>query len=417
MRWFLLLVVLLVLAIPIGAVLVAVFGTAGAPLIEGDAVLSAANVARARDLLREHDPRGLRSGETRTVSMNEEELTLVLNDIADRLGGGGAALSLNDGALSLLATLDLSRFVPGRYLNIDASLASVAGKPRIESLRLGAIPVPPGLANTAASMAAERLYRASGVRDAGEVIKAVEIGPQRLDVTYEWNAGIVDAVRERLVSQDDRVRIRAYHDYLAATLAHDDTPVTFTALVASLFAKAGERSVDGDADAENRAAILVLDGYVSGRGMRALVPESTGWPALPRRRLRLRGRADFVQHFSTSAALAVTGGDAVANAIGLTKEIDDSDGGSGFSFRDLAADMAGTRFGNTAVADDASARRLQERLAARIDDATLMPAVDGLEERLTDAAFRASYGGVGGERYEAAVADIERRIDALPLYR
>jgi uncharacterized protein YfiM (DUF2279 family) len=59
----------------------------------------------------------------------------------------------------------------------------------------------------------------------------------------------------------------------------------------------------------------------------------------------LLGRYDSAQHFVISAALAAWAGEPAANAIGVYKEIDDSRRGSGFSFADLAADRAGTRFG------------------------------------------------------------------------
>ena len=46
----------------------------------------------------------------------------------------------------------------------------------------------------------------------------------------------------------------------------------------------------------------------------------------------------------------------LSDVIGLYKEIEDSRGGSGFSFNDIAADRAGTRFGEKAVASEDSAR-------------------------------------------------------------
>ncbi len=72
----------------------------------------------------------------------------------------------------------------------------------------------------------------------------------------------------------------------------------------------------------------------------------------------LHGRHDLPRHFMGSAAIAVSGGGALSQAIGLFKEIDDSRGGSGFSFVDLLADRVGTRFGSLAVASRASARRI-----------------------------------------------------------
>src|SRR3546814_20196288 len=64
---------------------------------------------------------------------------------------------------------------------------------------------------------------------------------------------------------------------------------------------------------------------------------------------RLHGRADTPKHWVLSAALTMFMDEKTGRAIGLWKELDDSlPGGSGFSFVDLAADMAGVRSGKAA---------------------------------------------------------------------
>jgi hypothetical protein len=101
--------------------------------------------------------------------------------------------------------------------------------------------------------------------------------------------------------------------------------------------------------------------------------------------------------------------------VGLWKELADARrGGSGFSFNDLAADRAGTRFGELAVRD---AARLQQRIAAGIGDADLLPPVNDLPEHLPQAEFDARYGGVGGAGYQRLLAVIESRLDAMPMFQ
>ena len=113
--------------------------------------------------------------------------------------------------------------------------------------------------------------------------------------------------------------------------------------------------------------------------------------------------------------IAAEAGTPLADTVGLWKELADArHGGSGFSFNDLAADRAGTRFGELAVQDPP---RLQARIAAGVADADLMPPVDGLPEHLPQAQFVARYGGVGGAADGRLLADIEARIDALPVFR
>lgn len=112
--------------------------------------------------------------------------------------------------------------------------------------------------------------------------------------------------------------------------------------------------------------------------------------------------------------IAAEAGTPLADAVGLWKELDDTRrGGSGFSFADLAADRAGTRLGEAAVGD---ARRLQAALADA-DEPDFMPDVAALPEFLSAREFVARYGGVGAPAYERQTAEIESRIDALPLWR
>ena len=90
-----------------------------------------------------------------------------------------------------------------------------------------------------------------------------------------------------------------------------------------------------------------------------MVPEARDWPRAASRGLTMAGRGDLAQHFTVSAAVSAAAGAALADFIGLYKEIDDARRGSGFSFADLAADRAGTRLGQLATATEESARRLQ----------------------------------------------------------
>jgi hypothetical protein len=131
----------------------------------------------------------------------------------------------------------------------------------------------------------------------------------------------------------------------------------------------------------------------------------------------LAGRTDFPQHFSISAALAGTAGSPLSDAVGLYKEVDDSRGGSGFSFNDMGADRAGTRFGEAATRSDGAARQLQRRAAEIVAQSEFFPEVADLPEFMTEAEFKRRFGGIGQPGYQRMMADIERRVDALPALR
>jgi hypothetical protein len=167
---------------------------------------------------------------------------------------------------------------------------------------------------------------------------------------------------------------------------------------------------------ENRAAILVLALYVNGHDLATIMPAARQWPVPGPGRVSLGGRDDFAQHFSISAALSATSGSPLSDAVGLYKEMDDSHGGSGFSFNDIAADRAGTRFGELATSSDVAATTLQRRVAKGIVDADLLPKVSDLPEFMPEPEFKRRYGGIGAPAYNAMMRDIEQRLSALPLY-
>jgi hypothetical protein len=118
-----------------------------------------------------------------------------------------------------------------------------------------------------------------------------------------------------------------------------------------------------------------------------------------------------------SGALTVLSAAAPSDAAGLLKEELDADAGSGFSFADLLADRAGTSFADVATRDDASALRVQQRLASgfRVDD--FFPAAADLPEGIADAELQSSYGGVGGPLYRQKTDEIERRLARCAAYR
>lgn len=212
-------------------------------------------------------------------------------------------------------------------------------------------------------------------------------------------------------------RLRVYHDGIVDAVAGIPARASLAELVRPLMALAAARSAERGPVDEGRAAVVALAFYVNGKPLSALAPEARDWPRAEPRRLMLHGRRDLAQHFTISAALAATAGAPVADLIGLYKEIDDARRGSGFSFVDLAADRAGAAFGRAATLDDASARQLQARAGVAFVEADMVPPIDGLPENLSEREFTSRYRGGGELAYRALVEEIERRIDALALYR
>lgn len=421
-RWLLWLVLGTVLVVPLGLAVAVAVALQGQPLVTGTAQFSPEHIARARELFDRNDPRYLRSGVLRTVSVSQEDVDLAANFAANRLGQGSASVLLGDGSAQVKVSLRLPQRLLGRYLNIDAVLQQTPTLPRFASLRIGRLPVPALLANRVLDGGLAYLRGRPDYAAALATVKQVSAHQGVLQVAYVWNDEVSGQLRAALVPQDEQERIKAYQKQLAAVTrsAATSRAQTLSSLMASLFELATRRSDEGaggDAVAENRAAIVVLTFYVNNKDLYVFIPAARSWPAPLRTHIGLAGRGDTAQHFTVSAMLAATSGSPLSDAVGLYKELGDSRGGSGFSFNDLAADRAGTLFGERATQSDTSARAQQRKLANGASDTDLLPNVADLPEDLQEAEFKRRFGGVGAPAYQKVMDDIERRIAALPLYQ
>lgn len=126
--------------------------------------------------------------------------------------------------------------------------------------------------------------------------------------------------------------------------------------------------------------------------------------------LTMQSRHDLAQHFWVSAALADLAGEQLALAAGVTKELQDANGGSGFSFADLAADIAGVELATRVVTSKIRLEHLAKDF--KIDDFLIKPI--GLPEGLSSAEFLRKYGTVSGTVYRQEESRLRTRILSLP---
>ncbi len=133
-------------------------------------------------------------------------------------------------------------------------------------------------------------------------------------------------------------------------------------------------------------------------------------------RIKVRDRNDLSRHFWVSAALAVLSDESHSISVGITKELMDATaGGSGFSFVDLTADRAGTRFTVVATRNANSARYLQLRIREGVAVADFFPEIEGLPEGISADDFQNAYGGLGGAETTRIVDEINRRLATCSL--
>lgn len=422
-----LLLVALVLAVCVPLVLGAVaffLAVQDQPLVERNTEITPANIERAKRILERNDPRHMKPGTLRTITLDQEDLDLAVHYAVKRYARGGADVALRPGSAHVRATLPMPPNPVGRYLNIEAEWRDTPTLPQLERLRVGRLRVPQRVANWLLERGIVHLQGGADYRAATDAIRRVQTSAGMVQVIYEWNQTLPDQLRAALVTREDQERMQAYQSRLVDFTRHAATltlRVTVGELLQPLLVLAAERTAAAPQTttpaAENRAALVVLAFYVNGKGLDAIHPPAASWPRPAARRVTLASRGDTAQHFTISAALAATAGSPLSDAVGLYKELEDSRGGSGFSFNDLAADRAGTRFGELATASGDGARKLQKLAATGFREADYMPNVRDLPEFLQQAEFKRRYGGVGSAAYAGMVKDIERRIANLPLYR
>jgi hypothetical protein len=262
------------------------------------------------------------------------------------------------------------------------------------------------------------------VRQIIEAIDSVRMEPGAIEVVFQPGAlsrQIVPSLAQLLWSRPDvSLETGVYVRHLIAAykqLPADDS--RFGRLLQSAFALAAKRSTTNDPILENRAALFALAILLGHPGLEPFVGEvfdsSLQAQAAPLlNTVTLRGRHDWTRHFYVSAALALLSNESTSDRVGLLKEQEDSQGGSGFSFADMLANSAGTRLALAATRDATAARRVQARLARGVNIDELFPPAADLPEDLTAAELQSRFGGVEGEGYKAMLVEINRRLAALP---
>lgn len=389
--------------------LLAMLATDGKPSVERSEAISPNAVAQAKRLLAANDPRQQQRGEVRTVVVPASLLDEGVNYLAGRYLRGRGALRLQaDGA-----DIALSVALPARrFLNVRAVVTPAAGMPRVASAQLGSLPVPAPLVEFAVKQTISIYGFEKEWEMAAQALRNVSFDATggTASLTYAWEPGILDRARAVAQSEADIKRLRESQLSLAALLAHR-APGTRISLADVLQATI---PTSEDASLRGRATLLILASHLAGKDLAAVVPAARNWPRVRWVNITLAGRHDLAQHFVISAALAAWAGEPVADAIGLYKELEDARHGSGFSFIDLAADRAGTRFGDILIRNP---EQLMTAMNTTFHDEQLLPTVNDLPEYLYQPEFKRRFDNPESPQFKAMAAEIERRLDTLPLYR
>ena len=393
------------------------------PLVEAAPSAQQDDVERIKSLLYAHDPRYLQSGEVRTITVSGRDLNIALRSLLPLPERQRARVTLQNELGIIHYSLKLPANPLGAYFNLALAVGTSGSELDVQWISAGTLRIP-GWAVAPVVAVGEHLLerRLLEYRAAHEALQEISLRPEELAVTYRWDAALMEQIekrgREMLLPAADRERALAYYRELSALSRGVGSSASLSRLLGGLFALADRRSVGGDAAAENRSLLLVLGTVLNRSSMHRLVGGNRAdlGPTHYYVRWTLAGRNDLAQHFAISSAIAVAGGSVLANAIGAYKELDDSRGGSGFSFADLLADRAGVELAQAATGP--AAQSVQRLMAAEgLQESDFMPSLDDLPEGLMEMEFRQGYGDLDDARYGHVKREINTRLALLPLHR
>lgn len=411
------------------------------PLVTNYSVPEHQDIARVKKILKQHDPRHLKQGQTGRLILSEQDINALLTGSLSFFYSSQNQHTTKVRAISLLTNKQLSINVSirlpdnqfGHYANLALSLkTSPLDKLQIDKVSFGTLTIPGYLIQPVWNFSNQYFYQFSEYRQLVNALQKVEIRAQHLNLTYtaDWDA--VKQLKQRgqslLISESEIKTIRLYQQklsqinrQLSRQVSYQKGLTSLSKILQPLFQFALTRSaVEGvSAIAENKALLFVLAMHAAGKNIDSIIGETFYQQnSSPKIKLKasLRMRRDLMQHFSISAFLSSVAGDALAHATGIFKEVSDSQGGSGFSFADLAADQAGVKFGTLAVISESSARSLQKVMSRITREDDYMPRINNLPEGLQEGRFKRQYGTTKDARYKQMQQELDKRIRLCRLY-
>jgi hypothetical protein len=446
-RIFLVLLALLISLVGVTAWGLSTLSQQHALAAPGQASMPSESLADLKALMSRESLAQALHGSPLSLSIPERDLNAVIQDLAGRLLQGGARVELTSTSLVLQLSAPIERSPlkmlspAGSWLNLTAVLSLKSeGPPTLQSVRLGDLTLPPRLVLWAIEQVLQAHDLLAPANLLLSALSQVTVIGERLQVTLRWTDDLQGQTLALVVPMEDWPLLQTYDRHVLDALARgvggnrvSQPQYPLRAVLHSAFMLAHQRTMAhgllpvtdvstpmSRAARENRAALVAVALAANNLSLEQLLPSQAAAPKRPRLpvSLRLRGREDFAQHYTISALMALMLGGRAADAVGLYKEMLDAgmgNGGSGFSFNDLALNRAGIRLGQRARQDPMGLQQGLGTEDALISDDDFIPRVDGLPEFLSHSELVRRYGGLKDARFSRQMADIDERVAALPV--
>jgi hypothetical protein len=357
------------------------------------------------------------------VNLSSEQINSLLGFMQRAHAPFAGAFFVQQAQGRLFITYRIEFFGVTRFINAKLILASGI-RFTIAEASLGKLPVPGNWLIDAARYGVN-WHTQSDIADvAYHTLQGVEYEQQHAKLIIAPVAPLLSKIREVQMQLGDDLpdaldhKIAHYLDFLVLNHQYmGEKHGSLAPYLREVFLEAQIQSGQYPAVIENQAAIFAMTiFFAEPRFSRFFnLPDKAVYRLGVQKQVTLAGRRDLALHFLFSASFELLAEASISVAIGEFKELmDRNQQGSGYSFVDLAADKAGIHFASVATSPR-TALAVQQLLATRADEELYLPNLDALPEGLNVDTFNDVFERVDSPKYQAYLAEIISRIDALPI--
>jgi hypothetical protein len=404
------------------------------PIVAKDAhqqVENAENVSELISQLRS-SLRNRYQGQQIDISYSQAESLLGFTQRA--LPNLNSDIKLSEDQAEMLVSYQLPAYLFSSYINVSIKVKE-ANYLNVESVSVGAINVPGQWALSWIELLANSYTNSEVATKAIQQIEKIDISPNQIIISLNPLDSLLIELKNIKTSGDDNERqllgIKTAHylrllDSLALSndlaMQNKDTSLSYylhkVMLEAKTMSAEDPQGNSNSATLENEAAIMALAIYAGHRRFSTLFGDlSFAVDPIPtvRKKPVLANRQDLSLHFIFSAAIKLLSEQGISVAVGEFKELmDRGKGGSGYSFIDLTADIAGANFATLAV-DPRTAEQIQNVMSLEANETLFFPSIDGFDEGMNKSQFRKKYSDVGSAEYLEVINEIDKRVSRLPV--
>ena len=334
----------------------------------------------------------------------------------------------------IMVSYQLPSYFFSSYVNFSIKVVQDS-RLHVESVSIGGITIPGDWALKWAEALANSYTNSEVASKAIQLVAKTEISPNQVIVSLNPLDSLLRELKNIKTSGDGNemqlLRIKTAHylrvlDSLPSpndlNAQNKDTSLSYYLHKVMLEAKAMSAKDplgnSNSATLENEAAIMALAIYAGHRRFSTLFGDlSFAVDPIPtvRQKPVLANRQDLSLHFIFSAAIKLLSEQGISVAVGEFKELmDRGKGGSGYSFIDLTADMAGANFAALAV-DPRTAEKVQDVMSTEANEFLFFPSIEGFDEGMDKSKFRQKYTNIESKEYLKVVEEIEKRMGELPI--